>query len=193
MSSGIELSKEKINVLVAYTSEHRYIGYEGDLPWKRDFKGDMRYVTKLIRLCPNTALVVGKATYETIRRIRDVQILVVTSSEIAEDNARSFKTLSEAVDFARNSGMYVIAFGGSRIYEDAIKGYDCKLFCTVVEENNLKGDRAFPEVDAKLENVSSKVDQFLADRKVEKTWELKDNCFYENGYEYRFYIGYTVQ
>ncbi|ELA41832.1 uncharacterized protein VICG_01184 [Vittaforma corneae ATCC 50505] len=192
MSNEIDLSKEKINVLVAYTSQNRYIGYEGDLPWKRDFKGDMKYVTKLIRLYPNTALVVGKTTYETIKRIKDVQILVVTSSEVAEGNAKSFKTLPEAIDFAKSSGMYVIAFGGSKIYEDAIRSYDCKLFCTVVEENSLKGDRTFPEVDARLENVSSKVDQFLVDKKVEKTWELKDNCFYENGYEYRFYVGYKI-
>lgn len=189
-SINLDLAKDRINVLVAYTSINRYIGYQGDLPWRRSFKGDMKYVTKLIRLYPNIALIVGKATYETIKRIKDIPILVVTSSEIAEGNAKSFKSFNLAVEYAKSNNFFIIAFGGTKIYDEAVTNYKCKLFCTVVEENGLLGDRKFPRIDVTLENVSTRVDRFLMERNVEKTWELKDDTFYENGFEYRFYIGF---
>jgi len=185
--SEIILSMDRVNVVVAYTSKDRYIGLDGDLPWKRALKGDMRYVTHLIRLHPNIALVVGRKTYETIKRIKDVTMFVVTSSEC--EGVTTFRSVKDAVETARSKGMYVIAFGGSGVYEEVLKQYDCKLFCTVVEQSDLKGDRKFPQVEASKKNVSKEVDQFLVDSKVERTWELRGDCFFENGYEYRFYIG----
>lgn len=185
--SLIELAKDRLNVVVAYTSKSRYIGLEGDLPWKRDIKGDMRYIAKLIRLHPDIVLVVGRRTYEGIRRIKDVRKFVVTSAE-PEDGMESFKSFSDAVQHAMQCGLHVIVFGGQAIYEEALN-YECRIFCTVIEEGDLRGDRVFPDLTVALDNVSHRVEQFLSENGVTKTWTLEDGCLHENGYEYRFFIG----
>lgn len=189
----IALDKDRVNVVVAYTSIHRYIGKDGDLPWKRELKGDMKYITRLTRLHKNIAIIVGRVTYETIRRMKDVTTFVVTSSPLEAADVECFKTVTDAVEKAKEMGMYAIIFGGVGIYKEALRRYECKLFCTVVEEANFTGDRQFPVVEANLVNASEQIDRFLTDSGIERTWELRDGQFFENGHNYRFYIGDKIR
>lgn len=183
----IKLSKDKVNIIVAFTDKNRYIAFNNDLPWKRSLRGDMRFINILIRLNPNTAVIVGRSTYETLPKMNGISLYVVGSKEICKDGIESFRTVSEAVEKARNNGMYVVIFGGVGIYKEAMSKYDYEMFCTIVEEGDLQGDRIFPEYSADLVNISRQVDEFLAERNVSKTWIFQDDHFLENGFKYRFF------
>ncbi|KAM0681109.1 hypothetical protein GINT2_000894 [Glugoides intestinalis] len=189
MYKRIALSKEDLNLVVAFTSENKYIGYMGDLPWKRSLKGDINYINKLIRSETNVALIVGRKTYESIQRMKNIKFLVVTSSLISVENIKAVKSLKEAVEYARENGMYTVVFGGAKIYEEALEKWNCKLFCTIVEEGDLKGDKKFPNYRMKLEDVSKEAEAFLIENNVEKTWNFKENSFSEERYSYKFYVG----
>lgn len=196
VGSDIKLNKDKPNIIVAFTDKSRYIAFNNDLPWKRSLKGDMRFINILIRLNPNTAVIVGRKTYETLPKMNGVNLYVVGSKEIHAEGIQIFKTVTEAVEKARCNGMYVVIFGGAKIYEEAMEKYDCEMFFTIVEEDNLQGDRIFPEYSANyysvnyssnLVNISKQVDEFLIQKNVPKTWLSQDDYFLESGFKYRFF------
>lgn len=189
MHRKIALSKKELNLVVAFTSKSKYIAYMGDLPWKKSLRGDINYINKLIRSETNVGVIVGRNTYESIQKMKNISFLVVTSSFIDNENSKSFRSLKEAVDYSRENEMYPVVFGGSKIYEEALEKWNCKLFCTVVEEGDLKGDRMFSESKMDLEDVSKEVEAFLIENNVEKTWNFKENSFFEGGHSYRFFIG----
>lgn len=187
MNEKIKLEKTIPNIIVAYTSKNRYIGYKGDLPWKRSLRGDMLFVSKLIRSFPNTLLIMGRNTYLSLPKMPEIHIAVVTSLSILKENTVSFRSMEEAMKYATDHEMYPIIFGGVRIYEEAMKLWKCKIFCTIVEEKNILGDRIFPEHNFELENITEEVDAFLTKKGLTKSWELKNNQFIENGFAYSFF------
>jgi len=183
-------SKEHLNILVAFTDKNRYISYENELPWKMSLKGDMRFVNKFIRIEPNTILIVGRRTYESIPKYKDVKVVVVSRKGMEDRSIKSFKSFVEAVEYARMQNMFVIVFGGVEIYAEAMK-HKHRIFCTIVKEGELKGDRIFPELDTPLTNISRRVNDFLLENSVPKTWSFKqdENAFEENGFKYSFFYG----
>lgn len=187
VSDKICLSKEKLNLVVAYTDENRYIAYKNDLPWKRALRADLRFINKLIRTEANTALIMGRKTFESMPKIKDVEVVVITS-KIEPDGLRAFKSVNEAVQYCRKKSMFIVIFGGSGVYDEAMK-YDYKLFCTIVKEKGLPGDRIFPESKVSLENISKHVHEFLLAGGVEQTWNFNGDFFEENGFSYKFCLG----
>lgn len=189
-SNKICLSKEKINMVVAYTDKNRYIGYKNDLPWKRTLRADLRFINKLIRIESNTILVMGRKTFESMPKIKDVDIAIITSQNIESDGAKSFKSVSDAIQYCRERDAFIVIFGGSDVYAEAMK-YDYKLFCTIVSEKDLIGDRRFPDAKIQLENISDYVHEFLLSNGVEKTWNFcrDEKVFEENGFNYKFCVG----
>lgn len=190
VSDKISLSKERINLVVGYTDVNRYIAYRNDLPWKRALRADLKFINKLIRIEPNTSLIMGRKTFESMPKIRDVEVIVITSQSIESDGVKLFKSVDEAIQYCRKRNMFIVIFGGSRIYEEAMK-HTYRLFCTVVREGSLPGDRTFPESKVCLENISKHVHMFLLSNGVEKTWNLNgdEDSFEENGFSYKFCMG----
>lgn len=189
-SDKICLSKEKINLVVAYTDRNRYIGYKNDLPWKRALRADLRFINKLIRTEPNTILIVGRKTFESMPKIKDVNVAIITSQNIESDEAKSFKSVGDAIRYCRERDAFIVIFGGSNIYAEAMK-YDYRLFCTIISEKDLIGDRMFPESKIQLENISDRVHEFLLSNGIERTWSFcrDKKTFEENGFSYKFCIG----
>lgn len=182
----IELSSEKLNIIVAYTDKDRFMAYQNDLPWKRSLKGDLRFINLLIRSKPNIALILGRCTYESLPKYKDIKIIVVTSSNL--ENVTTFDSFSKAVEYCSNNNLFKVIFGGVKIYEEALN-YPHVAFCTVVEQKNLLGDRIAPNINLNFENITKNVEEYLLENNVNKTWEYKKESFQENGFIYNFYYG----
>ncbi|KAI4291026.1 dihydrofolate reductase [Pancytospora philotis] len=185
------LAKDRLNLVVAYTDAHRYIGYEGDLPWKRKLRGDANFVNTLIRLVPGCVLIMGRNTYESMPvKDRITQIVLTRQPDFTPSGAIVLNDFKTAVQYCEEHGLYPIVFGGSRVYELAL-GYPCRIFHTIVEEGELQGDTVYPghdDVIVSSFNITGKVEQLLLARTIPKTWELDGEQFVENGFRYGFYV-----
>lgn len=190
MEFPITLSKDKLNIVVAYTSENRYIGCEKDLPWKRKLKGDKQFMRKII--VPEgeskILLIMGRVTYETCPKMKSVKVAVITTKELVDQEVAAFKTFDEAIAYGKENDFTIVVFGGENVYREALK-YNHRLFCTVINDSTLPGDRKFPECRTQIENISGSVELYLLARGVNKTWEIINNEFSEDGFTYGFYCG----
>ena len=176
--------------MVAYTDKNRYIGCDNDIPWKRSLQGDLRFMNLFIRLRPNSALIMGRRTFESMPRKKNITQIVLTSDPgYKADGAVVVSCFEEAVKYCKDNELYMIVFGGSRVYEMALK-YKCRIFYTLVEEGDLKGDTTYPgHVELSVPtNITDKVEQLLLDGGVKRTWECDGEKFTENGYVYRFFL-----
>ena len=194
MEDIVSLDEERINIIVAFTSENRFIGYNKDLPWKRKLKGDKQFLKNIIIPSEGSKILVimGRVTYETCPKIKNGQVGVITSSSLPSAEVLCFKTFDSAVEFGRSNNFIIVVFGGESIYKEALN-YDHKLFCTIVQDSSLPGDRRFPHCETPMSNRTLEVEQYLLSKGIEKTWEVEKNQFLEDGLVYGFYIGESVK
>ena len=186
---SISLDKSKLNIIVAYTHKNRYISDNGNLPWKGSLKGDFAFLNKFIRLEPNTAIIMGRKTYEKIPKYKGIEIIVLSKDKNYQCNfGMLFSDFEDALNYCKSKNLNIIIFGGQEIYKVALK-YPCKLYCTIVQEKDLSGDVKFPENNIELENITAEVHKFLLNKDVNPTWILKNNAFEENEYVYNFFTG----
>lgn len=186
---NIELSADKVNIIVAHTDKDRFIAYNNDLPWKRLLKGDMKFINLLIRSKPNVALIVGRCTYETLPKYKNLKVIVVSSQDIVGVN--TFRSFNDAVEYCNKEGMIKVAFGGVRIYEDAMK-HPFVLYSTVVKQDSLIWDRVIPNFGVNLKNITKEVENYLSSNNIEKSWKINEFGFEENRLNYMFYYGENV-
>lgn len=188
--SRIALSKDRLNIIVAYTDKNRYIGLENDLPWKRSLNGDMRFMNALIRLEPQAALIMGRRTFQSMPRKKGIaQIVLTHDAGFAPAGVVVLDDFEKAVEHCRANGHCAIVFGGRSVYAAALK-HRCRIFFTLVEEDSLRGDTCYPGHDgaAPPTNITEDVNNLLASSGVEKTWECDGEKFSENGHAYRFFV-----
>ncbi|KAI5149493.1 dihydrofolate reductase [Enteropsectra breve] len=185
----IELDKKRLNIITAHTDKTRYIGYQNDLPWKRSLRGDMLFLNKLIRSCEGTALIMGRKTFESMPRKKGMTSIVLSKNrEYRPDGAVVFDSLKKAVDYCRSQGLVIVVFGGTAVYEQALK-MSCMMWVTIVEENGLQGDTLFPACHFAKKDITERVENYLLSEGTTKTWELSNGSFAENGHLYKFFNG----
>lgn len=189
MENEISLSRDKINIIVAYSANDRFISYNNDLPWKRSLRGDNKFLKTIIHPNDGTKilLIMGRITFENMPLIKDVQIAVITSHEESIVDALPFKSFESALHFGKSNNFTIIIFGGENIYREALE-HSHQIFCTIVQ-GEFQGDRRFPECDTELTDVSHEVAKYLLVKGATKTWEFEDNSFLEGGFKYKFYFG----
>ena len=109
-----------INLIVAY-SKNNGIGLNNTLPWK--ISSDLKKFKKLTRGKGNNAIIMGKNTYESIKKPlpnRDNLILSSTLTIDTKENniVKSFANLEILYEFIKTKNYDEIwVIGGSKIYE----------------------------------------------------------------------------
>ena len=191
-NNNIFLDNDKLNIVVAFTNKNKYISYNNELPWKMKLRGDNNFINLLIRLETNCVLIMGRKTFESIPKYKNLLLYVITSKKFDNNNVKCFKKFNDAILHAKSQNLVIIIFGGSEIYKEAIN-YEYKIFCTIVNEDNLLGDNKFPEINVSLINISEEVNNFLLKNNIKETWKLDNinNIFEENEIKYSFYYGYS--
>lgn len=188
---AIKLSDKLPTIIVAYTDKNRYIGKDNDILWGRKLKGDFNFMKMIIRTDPSILLIMGRNTYESIPIKPKIKSVVLSRNKNYNPEGTIVKSsFDEALEYANDNGLKPVIFGGEAVYRDALR-HKCKIFSTVVEENNMVGDTKYPEDNAKLENITNKVHEFLLEESVIQTWKLFEDSFLENNLVYRFYVGYN--
>lgn len=186
---NVNLNRNKLNIIVAYTDKDKYIGYKGDLPWKRNLRGDMNFLKLLLKQESDSVLIMGRKTFESIPvKIHGNVIVITRNSDYKANDVLVFTDFDKSIDYCREKKKICIIFGGTAIYKEAFR-YPCKIFHTVVNQGNLTGDTRF-EIDDNLngKNITVEVNNYLLENNLKKTWELCDDHFIENEYKYAFYV-----
>lgn len=184
----LKLSTEKPNLIAAFTSKTKGIGFQNDLPWKRALSTDLRWLNYLTTTADHTvALIMGRNTFESIGRPLPKRVNIVVSSKKI-DGVINVSSIEEALSYTKEQGLIPVFFGGNKIFDEGLK-MNCKVFFTIVDENqDIKCDTFFPEFDIKLTNITEEV--FI---KLQEKYKL--NCLLENGklkeggFEFNFYCG----
>ena len=137
--------KKPIVVLVVAVAANGVIGASGGLPWH--LPGDLARVKKLTMGKP---LIMGRKTYESIGRpLPGRKTIVITRAKTKYPTevsvSKSFDhALKNAEDYASAMGAdEIIAFGGARIYEEAIP-IAKKIYKTEIQLFP-EGDTFFPD------------------------------------------------
>lgn len=179
----IELSKDKVNMVVAHSRITRYIGKDGDLPWGRKISADLKFISYLSKH-PDVGVIMGRRTYESINcKPLPGRVNVIISSQIFE-NVTTVRSYEEAVDYCQKNSLTIVVFGGTKVYQKAFEGGKYRLFCTIVDYEG-DGDTVFPRHDTELKCISKEVNDLLKDGK----WCYTGDGFVENGLRYNFYMG----
>ncbi|KAF7677260.1 Dihydrofolate reductase [Astathelohania contejeani] len=186
----LKFSKKRLNIILAYTKNKRFMGYKNDLPWKRLLQADMNYIKLLTTMQGKVAILMGKNTFKSIPKPFTNRLNIVLSrSELFEnDNVITFSELDDAIKYCKDNGYYCVIFGGSKIYGETFK-YPHRLYSTIIEDKDFEGDTVMPCCDTPVNNISDIVDGFLTANDIKKTWVCENNEFTENGIKFTFNIG----
>lgn len=189
---SVSLESGLPNIMVACSSTNKYIGKDNDLPWKRALRGDLQFLNKMLRTRRDIALVMGRGTYLSMPRKKDVVEIVLSRSgrEFGGHSPLLCRSFEEAMEYCKSKSLCAVVFGGEEVYRAALR-HRCKVFCTVVSEEGtgLEGDRLYPGEYSGLADRTDEVADFM--KELKHDWILENNVFNENGYRYKFYIGYS--
>lgn len=185
------LSKDRMNIIVAYTHVHGYIGFEGDLPWKRGLRGDANFVNIFIKLSPKIVLIMGRHTFESMPRKEGIKQIVLTrQTDLNYGGVTVLSDFEVARQYCAENGLIPVVFGGRRVYEAALR-HPCRIFHTVVEEGDMPGDTTYPGHSTVIKtcfNITAKVNDLLLANNVKQTWSYENQYFTEKGIAYQFFV-----
>ncbi len=129
-------------IIIAATGKKRELGLGGKIPWH--LPEDLQNFKKVTM---GRHIIMGRKTYESLGRPLPGRVtLVISSSMSPTSGVKVFKTLDEALSFARNNGeTETFICGGSKIYEEALKTATFMYLSQVDYEG--EADIFFPEFD----------------------------------------------
>jgi len=129
-------------IIIAATGRKRELGLSGKIPW--NIPEDLQNFKKLTM---GHHIIMGRKTYESLGRPLPGRVnLVISSSMSPISGVKVFKTLDEALSFARNNGeTEAFICGGSKVYEEALKKATFIYLSQVDYEGDA--DTFFPEFD----------------------------------------------
>lgn len=108
------------------------IGKNNKIPWHSTL--DLKYFKSVTE---NSTVIMGRKTFESLGKpLKNRQNIVITSSEINNDDIIKCNSIENALKYSYNNNIFFI--GGSRIYNESLK-YCEKLFITRID-NNIIGD-----------------------------------------------------
>lgn len=132
-------------VLIAAVDINLAIGKEGKIPW--DIKEDLKFFRENTE---NTAIVMGRATYDSIGRpLPNRKNIVMTRSIQGRDGVVEVSSSQEAINEARSYSEKVNIIGGEYIYKEFLP-LATKLLITEIELEVDSADTFFPKWDLKI-------------------------------------------
>ena len=132
-------------VLIAAVDINLAIGKEGKIPW--DIKEDLKFFKENTE---NTAIVMGRATYDSIGRpLPNRKNIVMTRSIQGRDGVVEVSSSQEAINEARSYSEKVNIIGGEYIYKEFLP-LATKLLITEIELEVDSADTFFPKWDLKI-------------------------------------------
>jgi len=132
-------------VLIAAVDVNLAIGKEGKIPW--DIKEDLKFFRQNTE---NTAIVMGRATYDSIGRpLPNRKNIVMTRSIQGRDGVVEVSSSQEAINEARSYSEKVNIIGGEYIYKEFLP-LATKLLITEIELEVDSADAFFPKWDFKI-------------------------------------------
>ncbi len=136
--------------LIVAKSRNNAIGKNEKIPW--NIKEDLLYFRKLTL---NSAVIMGRKTYESIGHPLDnrVNIVISNTKKYKGDNLYTFYSLKDAINFANGLNKEIYIIGGERLYKEAIELVD-KMYITEVFIDVRDADAFFPKVDDSLFDIS---------------------------------------
>jgi dihydrofolate reductase/thymidylate synthase len=143
-------TRTDVAIICAMDSK-RGIGYKGAIPW--NLKKDMSYFSHVTQ---NSAVVMGRKTWETIGKPLPNRLNVVISGSHEKLNANTiqFGSLDSAIDFLADRKIFII--GGESVYTQALK-YAKYIYVTKVKgEFTTDTFMPFFENDFEIDNEYTK-------------------------------------
>jgi len=132
-------------VLIAAVDINLAIGKEGKIPW--DIKEDLKFFRQNTE---NTAIIMGRATYDSIGRpLPNRKNIVMTRSIQGRDGVVEVSSSQEAINEARSYSEKVNIIGGEYIYKEFLP-LATKLLITEIELEVDSADAFFPKWDLKI-------------------------------------------
>lgn len=132
-------------VLIAAVDINLAIGKKGKIPW--DIKEDLKFFRENTE---NTAIVMGRATYDSIGRpLPNRKNIVMTRSIQGRDGVVEVSSSQEAINEARSYSEKVNIIGGEYIYKEFLP-LATKLLITEIELEVDSADTFFPKWDLKI-------------------------------------------
>ena len=132
-------------VLIAAVDVNLAIGKEGKIPW--DIKEDLKFFRQNTE---NTAIVMGRATYDSIGRpLPNRKNIVMTRSIQGRDGVVEVSSSQEAINEARSYSEKVNIIGGEYIYKEFLP-LATKLLITEIELEVDSADAFFPKWDSNI-------------------------------------------
>lgn len=155
----------KINIIVAHC-KNMGIGKNNDIPWK--IKSDIKKFYTLTNDNGNNALIMGKNTYNSLKRplkYRDNLILsstmIIDEKYINNEIIKTFTNINNIMDFCYKKNYNTIwIIGGEKIYSDFLNNNILKnkinnIYVTKLD-SDYQCDTFFPVIDTKLFTCISK-------------------------------------
>ena len=132
-------------VLIAAVDINLAIGKEGKIPW--DIKEDLKFFRQNTA---NSAIVMGRATYDSIGRpLPNRKNIVMTRSIQGRDGVVEVSSSQEAINEARSYSEKVNIIGGEYIYKEFLP-LATKLLITEIELEVDSADAFFPKWDLNI-------------------------------------------
>lgn len=126
--------------IIAAISSNNVIGRGNKLPW--NIPEDLQHFYNIIRY---KTVVMGRKTYESIGgAIKDSQNIVLSrDSSVRFPSCKVIGSVSEVLDFYKNSNEEVMVIGGADIYKQFLP-YADKMYLTFIH-GDIDGDVYFPK------------------------------------------------
>ena len=138
-------------VLIAAVDINLAIGKEGKIPW--DIKEDLKFFRQNTE---NTAIIMGRATYDSIGRpLPKRKNIVMTRSIQGRDGVVEVSSSQEAINEARSYSEKVNIIGGEYIYKEFLP-LATKLLITEIELEVDSADAFFPQWDFNIWKETSR-------------------------------------
>jgi dihydrofolate reductase len=132
-------------VLIAAVDINLAIGKGGKIPW--DIKEDLKFFRQNTE---NTAIVMGRATYDSIGRpLPNRKNIVMTRSIQGRDGVVEVSSSQEAINEARSYSEKVNIIGGEYIYKEFLP-LATKMLITEIELEVDSADAFFPKWDSNI-------------------------------------------
>jgi dihydrofolate reductase len=132
--------------LIAAMDRNRNIGLNGDMPWGKEMKADLK---RFKDLTDGKTIIMGRKTFESLPcypyGLPNRKNIIITRQDytLKGDMIQTFDDIGDVLDYAAGEEE-VFVIGGAQIYEQFLP-YADKIYITKVLAH-LEGDTKFPEI-----------------------------------------------
>lgn len=130
--------------MIAAMDRNRNIGFDGDMPWGKGMKADLK---RFKDLTDGKTIIMGRKTFESLPGPLSNRFHIVLSNQdivVKSPAALVANNFNKVLDLALKSNEEIFVIGGAQIYEQFLPHAD-KIYLTKVLAN-LEGDTKFPEI-----------------------------------------------